>query len=222
MSRETHVTLSGKTYTSISHLLADTTNPDTDFFETLDYESEESCEFYDLILGFMHNPDAFRGLPPISSRERVAYTVSGGQTVSLQSISMNYLNRCLQVFCKPRFRSARLFALLHLSGIQVPDQVMCLASGFTTFMDDRGIKSNWLKLLLDIGHRVVRNGHIIKDNFGNSILSTVSAASCKYLFQALQAEGCFTLEIKERDLARFKDYPQLKGYLDKFTFSIEK
>lgn len=165
----------------------------------------ECTVFNNAILGYIHQSGVFElGDMPCPDRafSVTAYILPDGSKVMLRSIHNNFLVRVLYGVTQAPLLPFALFVHLKLSDIPIPDQVLCSAAAIKS-TNDWGVEVgfSWFKILVDIGFPIVKNGQLIQDFQGNSIIDIVSDGHVRILL---------------REIVRAK-IPQVKVHAKTFT-----
>lgn len=178
------------------------------------YESDlisEHNNFYDQILGHLHNPDTFKLTKKVTSIGTIeAYSVNGVK-VPLSGLTDDFLVRTLFALTKIPFIAMPLFASIRLSGGQISCQTMCCAAGVkecydksqSGYTNKSGYRFSWFRLLLGLGFSVVSENTVIRDIHGNSILDIVADWNVKDLLRDVLKAGITTIEVSQATRLRF-------------------
>lgn len=221
------VILFGKVFDTLQDLMCYGT--ELEGRKPLGYQGQEARFFTDLVCGNLHLPDVFElsnGIAPRKGNSGVAYT-SPGDPVLYEEVTKNYLIRHLYERTTSMFPSKFAFIVLKLSGMRLPNQVMCCAAALSSTPAEQyssHSKSSWFRYLTDLGFSVFEDdGTLIKDNSGNSILSIISGYNAKYLFRLLLNKGVTTVSVTHNEYMRIANVNNgiLPSDMNKFVWHIQ-
>jgi len=133
---------------------------------------------------------------------------------TLQDITTNILTRSLFTDTCSKVEPYVIFRLVILAGIRIPDETVCCAAAIRKATDG----TCWLRTIfkIDPNVRVTRDGKLITDAYGDSILSIVSCDNLRRLLKKIHAEGVTELQSPEqRVINAIHTLPALKFTIKK-------
>jgi len=158
------------------------------------------------LLTHLHIKDPFKvdGLLRNAVRNRPTYNEH-----ALQDVTTSFLSRILYIESCVKMNPRSIYLHTVLAGIRIPDETLCCAAA----LNGTSAGFNWLKTIFKIDRRVrvTRDGKLITDAYGDSILSIVSCDNVRRLLKKIHAEGVTELQVpSSRVIDAVKSLPHLK------------